>query len=77
MYYETDKKTFVSKISDKRRYGLCVVAKEITVAGGSSFSFSCSAAAETTVGAIMAVAVTTVAAAAERKQTLHHCNKKI
>lgn len=65
MYYETDKKQFVSKKIDKGAYVLCVVAKEITAAGGSSFSFSCSAAAETTVSELQAAAVITAAADAE------------
>ena len=67
MYYETDKKKFVSKISDKRRYGLCVVAKEITVAGGLSFSFCCSYAAATAGAATDADAQTTTTADADAK----------
>lgn len=69
MYYETDKKPFVSNNSDKGAYVLCVVAMEITVAGGSSFLFSCSAAAETTALVEMAAAIT-AAADAEKKQIL-------
>lgn len=65
MYYETDKKQFVSKKFDKGAYVLCVVAKEITVAGGLSFSFSCSAAAETMVSAMQTAAVITAAVDAE------------
>lgn len=65
MYYETDKKQFVSKKFDKGAYVLCVVAKEITVAGGLSFSFSCSLAAETIASAIQTAAVITAAADAE------------
>lgn len=70
MYYETDKKTFVSKNSDKGAYLLCVVAKEITVAGGSSFSFSCSAAAVTMVSAATTAAAITAAADAKIKRSI-------
>lgn len=42
-----------------------MVAKEITVAGGLSFSFSCSLAVETTASAIQTAAVITAAADAE------------
>lgn len=67
MYYETDKKTFVSNNFDKGAYLLCVVVKEITVAGGSSFSFSCSSsvAVETMVLIQTAAAVITADVDAE------------
>lgn len=72
MYYETDKKPFVSKNSDKGDFLLCVVAKEITAAGGSSFSFSCSAAAETTALAATTAAIT---AAADAEDIIIRHNK--
>lgn len=43
---QTEKRLF-QIILTKGDYLLCVVVKEITVAGGSSFSFSCSSAVET------------------------------
>jgi hypothetical protein len=37
MYYETDKKSSVSNLIDKRSHALCVDAMETTAAGGLSF----------------------------------------
>ncbi len=58
---QTKKRLFQINLT-KGDYLLCVVVKEITVAGGSSFSFSCSSAVETAAALIQLDAATTTAA---------------
>ncbi len=67
------KNSLFQKNTTKGANVLCVVAMEITVAGGSSFLSCCSAAAAEaiTTGAAMAAAIT-AAADADTKESLKH-----
>ena len=60
MYYETDKKMFVSKKSDKRSNVICVLKVMVDAAGLSFCCSFCSAAAEMA----LAATTTTIPAAA-------------